>query len=167
MPDTDHREIEELSSLLVQPVMDAPHGIEQLSSLPFETRKPCKGCYFLLLVAPNWGPALLGLSKYINRSPLADNDPNQTKPQDANREGALLSAGGSVGRSSNDSCRYPSVAEPPSIHSNVAIVVIESTEALERPDVFVRPQGHHVVVKDRTAAANSSSLRPSPSYALT
>ncbi|PKI60264.1 hypothetical protein CRG98_019319 [Punica granatum] len=40
MPDTDHREIEELSSLLVQPVMDAPHGIEQLSSLPFETSEP-------------------------------------------------------------------------------------------------------------------------------
>ncbi|PKI18276.1 hypothetical protein CRG98_049450, partial [Punica granatum] len=35
--DVDHREVEELSSLLAQPVVDASHGIEQLCSLPFET----------------------------------------------------------------------------------------------------------------------------------
>ncbi|OWM89886.1 hypothetical protein CDL15_Pgr012523 [Punica granatum] len=39
-PDTDHREVEELSSLLAQPATDAPHGIEQLSGLPFETGEP-------------------------------------------------------------------------------------------------------------------------------
>ncbi|PKI60263.1 hypothetical protein CRG98_019318 [Punica granatum] len=39
-PDTDHREVDELSSLLAQPAADAPHDIEQLRSLPFDTGEP-------------------------------------------------------------------------------------------------------------------------------